>query len=403
MRQGVSGFQGTRLTQAREGRGLTQSALAIMIARSSTAISRWESGEQLPEQEALISLERHLQIPASWFLKPLPDYGDKPFFFRSKAAITKSARLIAKFRLELAHEVSVSLQDWVEWPSVDIPYIDAADWKLLTDEDIERLAGNIRKHWKLGLGPLSDTTLLLENAGVVIAREEIGHSKMDGLSKWFDIDNRPYMFLASDKANPTRQRFDTAHELGHLVLHRHLTDIEFNTRHKELERQADLFAGAFLLPAESFSSEVSAPSLDTFKIMKSRWKTSVASMVFRSKQLGVISEDYAQKLWKNYSVRGWRRGEPGESDLQFEEIRLMPRAINLLLSDAGFDQDRLISEIGLFRSDIESLCSLKPDTLLNRKNNVVQMRLRSSDVSSDSSLSNTENKVLDFEKYKKLN
>ncbi|TCV78999.1 hypothetical protein EDC63_1382 [Sulfurirhabdus autotrophica] len=44
MRYGVCGFQGEMLTQAREGGSMTQSTLATLIGRSSTAVSRWEKG-----------------------------------------------------------------------------------------------------------------------------------------------------------------------------------------------------------------------------------------------------------------------------------------------------------------------------------------------------------------------
>lgn len=400
MRQGVSGFQAARLVQARTGRGLTQSALSILIDRSSAAISRWENGDQLPESDALESLERQLNIPASWFLKPIPNYGDKPFFFRSKAAISNTARSVARTRIELTNEISTTLQEWVEWPAVNVPFLDATDYLKISDEDIENLAKDLRKLWKLGSGPISDITLLLENAGVVIAKEETGYTHMDGLSKWFDNDQRPYIFLAIDKANSVRQRFDLAHELAHLVLHRHLSDIEFNAKYKLVETQADRFAGAFLLPSESFSAEISSPSLDTFIALKPRWKTSIGAMLFRTKQMGLISEDYALRLWKNYSARGWRRGEPGDNRVPFEDVKLMPRAINLLLSDGGFSPQRLITEIGLFRTDIERLCGLQAGYLLEATNNVVKMKLRPTEAttaSQDSTMSN----VIQFDNHRK--
>ncbi|WP_165923041.1 hypothetical protein [Sulfurirhabdus autotrophica] len=53
-------------------------------------------GEQLPEQDALESLERQLAIPSAWFLKPKTEYEAGSFFCRSKAAITRAARSIAK-------------------------------------------------------------------------------------------------------------------------------------------------------------------------------------------------------------------------------------------------------------------------------------------------------------------
>lgn len=356
---------------------MTQTTLASLIGRSSGAISRWEKGDQFPEADALDSLERQLVVPASWFLRPMVDYGSRPYFFRSKAAITRTARSIARTRLEYLNEASHVLQEWVEWPAVDVPSIESRDYLKIRDEDIEALALDLRKHWKLGTGPISDMILMMENAGIVVAREEIGYTHMDGVSKWFDCDARPYVFLARDKANSTRQRFDAAHELGHLVLHRHLDDVEFNARYAEIERQANLFASAFLLPAESFAAEVAAPSLETFAAMKPRWKASIGAMVFRARQLGIVSEEYATRLWKNYSARGWRRGEPGDDKVTFEETRLMERAIKLLLDKGGFDCARVVSEIGLFPADIERLSGLPENFLRTPDSNIVSLRLRS--------------------------
>lgn len=401
MRKGVSGFQGARLIQAREGRAMTQTMLASLIGRSSGAISRWEKGEQFPEPEALESLERQLVIPASWFLRPMMAYGDRPYFFRSKVAITRSARNIAKTRLEYLCETSQVFQEWVEWPTVNVPSINAKDHLTIRDEDIESIANDLRKHWKLGTGPISDVILAMENAGIVVSGDELGYTNMDGVSKWFDCDDRPYVFLARDKANSARHRFDAAHELGHLMLHRDLSDVEFNSRHTELERQANLFASAFLLPAETFAAEVAMPSLETFLAMKPRWKASVGAMVFRSKQLGIISEEYGTRLWKNYSARGWRRGEPGDEKIVFEETRLMSRAIKMLLEEGGFDQARIVSEVGLFPADIERLCGLPENYLRTSENKVVPLRLRATKESPDLGSGHAQAQVVDIASHRK--
>lgn len=382
MRQGVSEFQGARLTQAREGRGMTQTMLATLIGRSSTAISRWEKGDQFPEQEALESLSNKLTMPISWFLKPLPEYGNQPYFFRSRAATTRWARAIAKTRLELTHETCLALQEYVDLPSVNVPCLGSTDYLKIRDDDIERLATELRKHWNMGLGPISDLSLALENAGIVISREPLENPSMDGVSKWFDADQRPCIFLNNDKHNYFRQRFDLAHELGHLILHRHLTEIEFNSRYAEIEHQANFFASAFLLPAETFSMEIGAPSLSNYLALKSRWKTSSAAMISRSKHLGIISEEYATRLWKNYSARGWRKGEPGDDQTELEQLRLLSRAVRLLIDEGGFAVGQLISEIGLFEADLETLADLPQGFLSRRDAKVLSLKLKSNNAES---------------------
>lgn len=91
---------------------------------------------------------------------------------------------------------------------------------------------------------------------------------MDGISSWYS--SRPFAFIATDKANGIRNRFDAAHELGHIILHRNIDEQSFKENYKEVERQADLFAGSFLLPAESFSLDVSWPTLDNLLILKQK-------------------------------------------------------------------------------------------------------------------------------------
>lgn len=396
MRIGVAGFQPERLVQARLCRGLTQTALAAKVGKSSGTVSKWEKGDQVPESEALVRLADELAMPTSWFLTALPGYGDKVCFFRSTAAVTKEAQTIADIRLKWLNEISLVLQEWVDWPTVNIPRLGANDHLKITDADIEQAAQACRRQWNLGLGPISDMVLVLENAGVICVREELGYTRMDGASQWFDTDGRPYVFLAADKANGVRSRFDAAHELGHLVLHRDIDDVEFMKRYPEIERQAHLFAAAFLLPAETFAAEMIRPSLDTFLALKLRWKVSVAAMIMRCRQLQIIDDAYATRLWKNYSARGWRKGEPLDDRLGFESVRLLPRTINLLLSEGGLTKEGLLGSVGFGATDCEKLCGL-PDGFFNHQSSVSSLdAVRLKKQSGDGSLSSPTGTVLQF-------
>ena len=44
------------------------------------------------------------------------------------------------------------------------------------------------------------------------------NEKIDAFSFW--NGNRPFIFMASDKESVARHRYDLAHELGHLILHK---------------------------------------------------------------------------------------------------------------------------------------------------------------------------------------
>ena len=120
-------------------------------------------------------------------------------FFRSMASTTQSVRKRTRARLRWAQDIAHGLQEWLDLPAVNVPRLDVADHREIRDEDIERMAGECRTVWNLGKGPIADVLLVLENAGIVVIKEEVGTVKMDGLSNWSAADGRPYVLIASDK------------------------------------------------------------------------------------------------------------------------------------------------------------------------------------------------------------
>jgi Zn-dependent peptidase ImmA (M78 family)/transcriptional regulator with XRE-family HTH domain len=375
MRNGTPGFQASRLIEARESRGLTQLALAELATRTSSTISRWENGTQSPESDALESLAAVFNLPVSYFLKPTPDHGDAPIFFRSMASSTQSLRRRARARLRWGQDIALTLQDWVDLPALDVPVLEATDYRDIRNTDIEKMANKCRMQWGLGLGPMSDVLLVLENAGICVIKEEVGSAQMDGLSSWSSVDGRAYMLLAKDKDTCVRSRMDAAHELGHLVMHRHLKEKNLTEigAFKEIERQAFYFAGAFLLPEESFSSEVWSPSLTAFVALKERWRTSIGAMIMRCSALNMMDDEYQRRLWKHYSSRGWRKKEPLDDTLVPESPRLLARSVKLLIDERVRSCRDLLEDFRLPAADVESLCGLPRGFMSNSEAEIVPL------------------------------
>lgn len=378
MRSGVPGFFPERLVEARAARGLTQVALADLSGRTSSSISRWEAGDQLPEIDALQSVARGLNLPVSFFLNPPAGHGTAPMFARSMAAATKAVRSRVEARLRWAQDISLTLQESVDLPAPTVPRIGAQDFREIRDDDIERMAGECRKAWDLGMGPISDLLLAMENAGIIVVKERVDAGTMDGLSNWSEADSRPYVFLATDKQTCARSRLDAAHELGHLVLHGALTERSLYdaAAFKEIERQAFYFAGAFLLPAESFGAEVWSPSLSAFLSLKERWKTSVGAMIMRCSNLEIVGDEYKQRLFKHYSTKGWRKREPLDDELEPESPRLLGRSVRLLCDERVYTRSELLDAVRLPANDVESLCSL-PVGYMSSEGSVSSLKLRS--------------------------
>ncbi|MCG6940874.1 MAG: XRE family transcriptional regulator [Thiohalocapsa sp.] len=371
MRASSPGFQRVRLAEARTARSLTQTALSLQLGRAKSSVSKWESGQQTPNPDVIGPLADALNVPREYFFRPPLDLGDAPIFFRSMANATKRSRARLEVRLGWLQTISWDLQQWLDLPDLGLPDLGVESFRRLSDEDVEQAAQACRQHWGLGRAPIPDMLLVLENAGVVSARDEFGTPSIDGVSRWSKIDDRPYVLTASDKRTAVRSRFDAAHELAHLLLHRRASqqDMADGETFALIENQAHRFAAAFLLPAEGFANEVQHLSLDAFVALKSRWRVSVKAMIQRCRDLDLMSDAYAVRLYKYLSARGWNAREPLDDILEPERPRLLERGLRLLMTRGGWSQESLLSELRLYASDVEPLTGL-PAGMLSRGDNV---------------------------------
>lgn len=358
MSRGIIGFEPGRLLQALAARGLSQVALASMVGVSPATVSKWKNGQQSPEAEALINLSKVINVTPEWFTRPLPEKCSLPLF-RSNASAHANARTMLEARLEWTQDIALALSEFVDFPEVNLPKRSFTDPEQITNGDIEDAADECRELWGLGRRAIPDLALAVEGAGVILVREETGVASIEGLSAWSQALNRPLVLLSADKQNGFRSRFDLAHELGHLILHKGIDRSTDPARHKLMEDQAHRFAGAFLLPAETFAAEVKSPvTLDSLLLLKQRWGVSVAAMVMRLWALKVIDSDTKGVLFKRRSTRWGVKAEPGDDDRAPEQARLLKRTIELLASSGVMPVDAVSAYIGLAANDIEALTGL---------------------------------------------
>jgi Zn-dependent peptidase ImmA (M78 family)/transcriptional regulator with XRE-family HTH domain len=378
--RGTPGFVPERLTLAREARGLTCTALADVLDLSRESISRYERGDATPGPEIFSRICDRLRIPRTYLVTPVSQAVRSPTFFRSMSNTGKAARRRAHVLHAWVHDIATSLVDKVEVPQVSVPNLtEDARASSLSFEDVEEAATQLRRQWGMGDGPISDLILLLENHGVIVASAPLELAGLDGLSGWFN--ERPVMLLNSDKATAARARLDAAHELGHLVLHRSVTETEINTgqQFKLIETQAFRFGAAFLFPARSFVLEARPITLDHLLQLKKRWSVSVAMMIHRARDLGLLDDGTAQSMWKKYTYHGWRGREPLDDLLPIERPRMLARAINLLIDAGAVSRSEIPSRANLTPSDVERLAGLPDGHLSGAPSPVVPIepRLRS--------------------------
>lgn len=356
---GINDLQPARLEQALSARGLTKGQLASLVGVAASTVTKWCKGDQSPESETFDRLASVLNLQPEWLTRPMLQPVTPPLY-RSNASTLKTARAKLEAHTEWAQETALLLSDYVDYPNLNLPKRGFTDPEQISNEDIESAADECRKMWRLGKVPIQNLALAAEGAGIIIVRQETEISVIEGLSAWSIPLCRPVVLLSADKANAFRSRFDLAHEIGHLILHKHIPRTDALERYNQMEKQAHRFAGALLLPAETFATEARIPpNLDNLLILKQRWGASVAAMMMRLHALGLLSDDEKLALFKRRSARWGSKAEPGDDKWEPEEPRLLRRTVELLISEGILEAEGVPRYLGLSPRDIEKLCHLR--------------------------------------------
>jgi Zn-dependent peptidase ImmA (M78 family)/DNA-binding XRE family transcriptional regulator len=350
-------FDGQRLTLARHLAGLRKADLAQRVGKSPTAVASWETGAKAPTGATVSELALALGVEPGFFRlrrEDLPAISGAPHF-RSLRSTTQIARDQATAYGQLALDLSAHLERYVEFPDRDVEaYGDHIAEE--TDDAPELAARALRQEWQLGSGPLGHVVRLLENHGVLIVFSPRQTAAVDAYS--CDSFLRPVVVLNPIKLDYYRQRFDVAHELGHLIMHR---DAEPGGR--VVEDQAQRFAAELLMPAAQFRdllpSSLSDSSWRTLARLKEVWGVSLQALLYRARRLGCLSDVSYRNAMTTISARGWRRNEPG-AVIVIEGPSLFPRALEILALD-GLDEEAFVRETRLPSRLFRTVTSRTPD------------------------------------------
>jgi Zn-dependent peptidase ImmA (M78 family)/DNA-binding XRE family transcriptional regulator len=296
-------FDRSRLKLAREANGLSQTDLAKAIKTvTAPAISQFESGLIKPSAQTLAEIAKALKFPITFFTTP-SEPSDREAFFRSLRGARAKHKSAARALAEIASLLVGALEEFVEFPMLDVlrrPLPPSAGQHL-----VEKAAEDLRAEWGISDGPISNVIAELERHGIVVARLPLNVNEIDAFSVAFEA--RPIVVLSSDKGAVDRSRFDAAHELGHLVMHRAPEEDE----HARIERQAHWFAAAFLAPAEQLVYELpDHADWQRLATLKRRWGLSMSSLLIRARDLKRISDAEYVRAMKYMSMKGWRKTEP---------------------------------------------------------------------------------------------
>lgn len=353
-----------RIKEARIARGYTTTELAEQIGITRQSISQYEMGVTSPSAMVMGEIIKTLNFPTGFFLKAISNdiSRSSAIYFRSNKSAAKKTHEMLRIRMEWIEEIYKYTNKFINFPKVSLPNVQT-DNTDFSEEDIEVIATEARGFFGIGLGPISNIALLLEKYGVLISKIQINDLKTDACSQWRNLNS--IILMSSDKNNGFRSRFDLAHELGHLILHRGIDQTQLNDDkfYKKIEKEANYFAAAFLLPRDSFMQEVYSTSIEHFMPLKLRWKVSIAAMIQRCLNLGIFNESQYLNLQKTISKRKMRTIEPLDDEIVQESPTLLKKAITLLFDNNIIIPSDMTNELLYPIYDIESLCNLKSGTL----------------------------------------
>jgi len=326
-----------RLDLLRSRLNLSKSEFADKIGVDRKTIQRFERGQADLSEKTIERVTLISGYPAEFLAKSTPEMPNLDgVSFRSLRSLAAKARDGALAAAALAFE----LDDWVhtrfDLPAHDVPQI--------VGRTPQEAAIALRVRWGIGVRPIANMLNVLESRGVRVfsLSEETRH--LDAYA--FRRNNKPYVFLNTCKT-AEHAMFDAAHELGHLVLHRHS-----GSKHKSAEQEAHMFASEFLMPEADLIAHV--PMVRSLKELigaKRRWGVSTSALIYALRRLNRISEWNARGFYLELNRQG-RDREP--NPMPRETSQIWTKVLTALWRDS-MTLSRLSTELCIPEKELNNL------------------------------------------------
>lgn len=323
---------GARLRMARNLARLSQKDVADNLGVTSMAISKYERGEVVPNSTSLMALAKVLRQPTEYFLRGPVEIDIQPAYRRR-----------ATHRGKRAEAVKAEIVEWLErYLSVESMYPEGElapfryplgiPYAVSIPEEVEDAADSLRSVWGIGDGPIRNLTETLEDRGFKILLVR-GEPSFDACA--FNLDDGSPVIAVKAGIPGDRQRFNLAHELGHLVL-----KMPDDADHEKL---ANRFASAFLVPKASALRELGSwrhrlPNPELLAL-KHKYGMSMKAWVHRAADLEIINLYLAREKYIEFNREGWSREELGEP-VPNEQPKRLNRLIGRLVSEDVISPNR---------------------------------------------------------------
>ena len=237
---------GANIARLRLDQGLTQTALAEQAGLSRVAVGKIERGVVVPRARTLDDLARVLRAPLGELVTPV-----RPL---------RSVRFRAHARLHGREQILAEVSKWLDGYTM---LEEGLEKRLPFRFEPAQGSGKGRgpgaaaraARSKAGLAkdaPVADICRLLEDNGVKLLLLNKKRDSFFGLSVGREDGGPAVVVNTWSRISVERWIFTAAHELGHLLLHAEQYDPEATDLPAAAEKEADAFAGEFLMPEDAF-------------------------------------------------------------------------------------------------------------------------------------------------------
>jgi Zn-dependent peptidase ImmA (M78 family)/DNA-binding XRE family transcriptional regulator len=326
-----------RVDFVRRRMGLNKNEFAEGLGVDRKTLQRIYAEQYEASDEVLAALVRLSGYPREFFFKSVPALPDPAgVSFRSLRSLTAGPREAALAAAGLAFELDDWVRARVELPVHDLPQL---------NQHLPReAAAALRSYWGIGVRPIGNMINVLESHGVRVFSlvEETRH--LDAYACW--RDDAPYVFLNTCKTGE-HSRFDAAHELAHLVLHRHS-----GTSKRDAEVEANTFASEFLMPQADLLAEASR--VQTFSDLikaKRRWGVSAAALNYALNRVGVIRD----WQYKTNCIEISRYGRTREPDPMPHETSQIWSKVMTAFWQRGMTLSRIAGELHVPEAELTKI------------------------------------------------
>lgn len=294
------------LEVARQRNRLTKNAFAAKLGISSRDIRRMRE-EKIVDYDFISHVAKVTGFPIAFFTIEKNLEISRPTF-RKQATLSARERDAGEAAAKLAKLFWEKVEEEYSLPNPNLPDYSDGDHNFPIGIDRASYAAiMLREQWGLGTEPIGNIVKLLERHGVrVLSLSESNTRGLSAFTFWGEGE-KPYIYL-NMISSTERTRFDAAHELAHLVLHRN-----DDASSVEVEKEADRFASAFLIPKADLLKHKVYPSITNLRKNKQRWRVSVAALVRAYRDNGLIDDGRYKHLNIELSRRGWSKEEPDQS------------------------------------------------------------------------------------------